>query len=473
MLHLLRDQPARLCDEISRRECLQIGGASLPALLRGEDQRKVLDSRPLSSPRKERRVTAAKGCILLYLAGGPSHLDMWDMKPLAPAEIRGEFKPVSTTVPGVQVSDQLPRLARQMHRCTLVRSAHHTVANAHWAATYFTLTGEDRGDFTIALPPGPNDYPAIGSVLTHLRPPQRLIVPFVSLPYVTAEGAGGPPQPGIYGGWLGRAYDPLIIDRHRGTAHDPNAPDFGIPELTLRAEIDPRRLDDRKGLLGRLDRRLAAFERGGAHLLDAHQQRAFSLLTSEATRRAFDLSREPAKLRDVYGRNIYGQSVLLARRLIEAGTRMVTLKWAPDANATWDTHANNFKLLKTTLLPQLDACLPALLEDLEVRGLLRETLVICMGEFGRSPRVNPAAGRDHWPRCYSLLLAGGGSKGGYVHGQSDRIGSDPAESPVTPQDLLATFYHLLGIPPETELPDQQGRPIRLVGQGKVLAELIA
>jgi hypothetical protein len=393
---------------------------------------------------------------------------MWDMKPTAPAEIRGEFKPIATTVPGLHLSEHLSRLSRQAHRFALVRSAHHRVSNAHWAATYFALTGEDRGDFTVAIPPGPNDYPAIGSVLTHLRPPERLITPFVSLPYVTAEGAGGPPQPGIYGGWLGRSYDPLIVTK------DPNAPDFGVPELVLRADVDPTRLDQRHDLLGRLQSRLDALERsGGARLMGTYQQRAFTLLTSEATRQAFDLSREPTRLRDAYGRNIYGQSVLLARRLIEAGTRMVTLKWAPDANATWDTHGNNFASLKHTLLPQLDASLSTLLEDLANRGLLDETLVLCMGEFGRSPRVNAAAGRDHWPRCYGLLLAGGGVPGGYVFGRSDRIGSDPAENPVTPHDLLATFYSLLGIPPETELTDPLGRPVRLAGPGQAIQELIA
>jgi hypothetical protein len=410
----------------------------------------------------------AKSCILLFLAGGPSHLDMWDMKPAAPPEVRGEFKPVATTVPGLQLSEHLPRLARQARRFALVRAAHHRVSNAHWAATYFALTGEDRGDFTIAIPPGPNDYPAIGSVLTHLRPPERPIVPFVSLPYVTAEGAGGPPQPGIYGGWLGRSYDPLLITK------DPNTPGFGIPELTLRAEVDPGRLDDRKGLLGRLNGRLDALARSGAaQLLDTYQQRAFSLLTSDATRRAFDLAKEPPRLRDAYGRNIYGQSVLLARRLVEAGTRMVTLKWAPDANSTWDTHGQNFVKLKKELLPQLDASLSSLLDDLADRGLLDETLVLCMGEFGRSPRVNGAAGRDHWPRCYSLLLAGGGVRGGLIYGQSDRIGSDPADNPVTPHDLLATFYNLLGIAPELELPDQLGRPVRLAGPGRVIQELSA
>jgi hypothetical protein len=467
LLRLLKNMPGVLCDGISRRDWLQVGGLgalglSLPGLLRAEAAPRATSRRPGSR------------AIMLFLAGGPSHLDMWDMKPAAPVEIRGEFKPIATTVPGIQLSEHLPQLARRAHRFTLIRSAHHRVANAHWAATYFALTGDDRGDFTIAIPPGPNDYPAIGSVLAHLRPPERLIVPFVSLPYVTAEGAGGPPQPGIYGGWLGRSYDPLIIDRHRGETQDPNHPQFGLPELTLRADVDPGRLDGRQGLLGRVNDRLDAFQRSGAaRLMGAYQQRAFSLLTSDATRRAFDLSGEPSGLRAAFGRNIYGQSVLLARRLIEAGTRMVTLKWAPDANAAWDTHGNNFVNLKTRLLPELDASLSALLEDLEQRGLLGETLVVVMGEFGRSPRVNAGAGRDHWPRCYSLLLAGGGMRGGHVFGKSDRIGSDPDENPVTPNDILATIYSSLGIPPETELPDQLGRPIRLVGQGRVIEEVLA
>jgi hypothetical protein len=459
MLRLFKDRSAPLCDGLSRREWLHVGGLgllglSLPSLLRSESAAK--------------RSGKAKSCIMLFLAGGPSHLDMWDMKPAAPAEIRGEFKPIATSVPGVQVCEHLPRLSRQMDQCTLVRSAHHSVTNAHWAATYYALTGEDRGDLNAVFPNGTNAYPAIGSVLAHLRPPEKTVVPFVSLPYITAEGVGGPPQPGIYGGWLGRVYDPLIVTK------DPNRPDFGIPELTLRADINPARLDDRKALLARLDRPLADAERsGGVRLMDTYQQTAFSMLHSDATRKAFDLSRETPRLRDAYGRNIYGQSILLARRLVEAGTRMITLKWAPDANATWDTHGKNFAKLKGELLPQLDAGLATLLEDLQTRGLLDETLVIVMGEFGRSPKVNNDAGRDHWPRCYSLLVAGGGVKGGFVFGSSDRIGSDPAENPVTPHDLIATFYSLLGIPPETELPDALGKPIHLVGAGQVISELLA
>jgi uncharacterized protein (DUF1501 family) len=250
--------------------------------------------------------------------------------------------------------------------------------------------------------------------------------------------------------------------------------------LALRADIDVHRLEGRKGLLAQVNQGLDTLERSGAaSAMDMYQQRALSLLTSDATRKAFDLNREPGSLRDRYGRNMYGQSCLLARRLVEAGTRMVMVRWAPDANATWDTHGTignmpvSFEVLKGTLLPQLDAGLGTLIEDLDLRGLLSETLIIAMGEFGRSPKVNPWGGRDHYPRCYSVFMAGGGVRGGHIAGKSDRIGADPAENPVTPQDLVATFYNLLGIPADTELPNQLGRPIKVVGPGSVIQAAIA
>jgi hypothetical protein len=483
MLQLLKKTPTVLCDRISRREWLQVGGLgilglSLPNLLRAEDTQRRPRTRPSSGQSKTSG--RAKSCILLYLAGGPSQPDMWDMKPEAPVEIRGEFKAVATTVPGIQMCEHLPRLARQAHHVTLIRSAHHKVGHAHCAASYFVLTGEDRGDSIEAFGARPIDYPGIGAVLARLRPPERPIVPFVSAPYIMTEGIGGPPSPGIYGGWMGHAYDPFEINRHRSPKEDPNSPDFGFPDLTLRADVDPRRLEGRRGLLGKINSRCDALQRSGvARAMDAYQQRAFTLLTSDVTRRAFDLNSEPGRLRERYGRNIYGQTCLLARRLVEAGTRMVVVRWAPDCNATWDTHgtiANQppaFDVLKGTLLPQLDAGLGTLLGDLHERGLLQETLVVAMGEFGRSPKVNPWAGRDHWPRCYSVLLAGGGVRGGHVHGKSGKIGADPSEDPVTPHDVVATLYSLLGIPPETELPDHLGRPVRLGGPGQVIRGAMA
>jgi hypothetical protein len=483
MLHLLKSKPTVLCDRVSRREWLQVGGLGivglgLPGLLRAEAEQK--ERRSPALPAKAKAGGRAKSCILLWLAGGPSQPDMWDMKPKAPAQIRGEFKPIATTVPDILMCEHLPHVARQAHHVTLINSAHHQVGHAHCAAAYYVLTGDNRGDSIVAFGKLPTDHPGIGAVLARMRPPKRLIVPFVAAPYIMTEGIGGPPSPGIYGGWMGRAYDPFEIDRHRGDKEDPNSPAFGFPDLTLQADVDPHRLDGRRGLLNTINRRLDTLKRNQvARMMDTYQQRAFTLLTSNETRQAFDLAREPALLRERYGRNSYGQSCLLARRLVEAGTRMVVVRWAPDCNATWDTHgtiANQppaFNVLKGTLLPQLDAGLGTLLGDLHERGLLDETLVVVMGEFGRSPKVNPWAGRDHWPRCYSVLLAGGGVRGGHIAGKSDHIGADPAENPVTPEDVVATLYALLGISPETQLPDHLGRPVRLGCGGKVIHGVMA
>jgi hypothetical protein len=440
---------------------LQVGaigalGLTLPRLL----QARTRPSARSLTPR-------ADSCILVFLNGGPSHLDMWDMKPDAPKEIRGEFKPIATSVTGVQFSEHLPRLARHMHRCTLVRSVHHSVNNAHAAAVYVGLTGHDRGDANVAIGAGPNDYPAIGSVFGLCRPPKTPVVPFVSMPYITAEGAGGPPQPGFFGGWLGRTFDPLFVLR------DPNAPDFGMPELALTGDMNPDRLSGRKSLIGRLERAVGRPPERRLQEMGNFQAKAFDLLTSPATQKAFQLDREPLPVREAYGRNIYGQSVLLARRLIEAGTRVACISWAPDANATWDTHGQNFVSLKNRLLPQLDAAVSSLLTDLAERGLLERTLVAVMGEFGRSPRVNGAAGRDHWNFCYTLLLAGGGIKGGFVYGSSDRIGGRPSSCPVRPADVIATIYECLGIAHDLEMHDRLDRPYVLVPWGSPIRDLLA
>jgi hypothetical protein len=431
-------------------------GLSLPNLLRADQHRL-----------RTGRSAAADACILVFLNGGPSHLDMWDMKPAAPVEIRGSFRPIATSVPGIHLSEHLPRLARQIRHCTIVRSAHHTVNNAHAAAVYVGLTGHNRGDATRAIGAGPEDHPAIGSVMALCRPPETSVVPYVSMPYITQEGRGGPPQPGFFGGWLGRALDPLFVLR------DPNAPGFGMPELTLDTGVSLARLSERRGLCERLgagggferDRRLRE--------MGSFQTRALDLLTSPATRRAFQIQREPAAVRAAYGRNIYGQSVLLARRLIEAGTRVACISWAPDANATWDTHGNNFDKLKNELLPQLDAAIGTLLNDLSARAMLGRTLVVVMGEFGRSPRVNAAAGRDHWNFCYGLLLAGGGIRPGSLFGASDRIGAHPSQNPVLPADIIATIYYCLGIPSDLELRDRVDRPFQLVPWGNPIHELLS
>lgn len=446
--------------ELTRRGVLQVGslglaglGLSLPGLLANEDseQRRI---KPL-----------ADNCILLFLNGGPSHLDMWDMKPNAPDGIRGEFQPIATSLPGYQLSEHLPRLARQMHRATVVRSMNHSVNNSHAAAVYASLTGHDRGEQGGGA--RPTDHPCLGGIMARLRPTAPTVLPQVHLPYMTKEGAGGPPQPGFFGGFLGHSYDPLFV------LQDPNAADFRVPELTLQNEVSNGRLSARRQLFEATG--IASAEGRSAQVeMSRMQERALDILSSETTQRAFRLSEEAASLRDSYGRNIYGQSALLARRLIQAGTRVVTISWAPDANATWDTHGSNFRTLKSTLLPQLDAACSSLITDLDDRGMLDRTLIAVFGDFGRTPKINGNnAGRDHWNFCYSLMMVGGGFQQGLIYGSSDSTGAFPATHPLVPGDIVSTIYRALGVLPTTEIFDQFQRPYRVVPGGEVIADLLA
>lgn len=442
---------------VSRREFLRVGalggvGLTLPALL---------------AARKEGGSPRADSCIVIFLNGGPSHLDMWDMKPDAPSEIRSPFTSIPTTVPGTHFCEHLPRLARQMHRCALIRSMNHSVNNSHAAAVYAALTGHDRGEQGGGATP--EDHPNMGSALAKLKPGNPATFPYVALPYKTKEGAGGPLQPGFIGGIIGANYDPFWV------LEDPNSPDFRVRNVSLPEEISASRLANRSELLSGLE--IPFFERQGQaaaayEVMSDVQKRAFNMLASDATRRAFQIEREPARVRDAYGRNIYGQSVLLARRLIEAGTRVVTMSWAPDANATWDTHGDNFNRLKKTLLPQFDAAASSLIDELAERGMLERTLVAVLGDFGRTPRINKDAGRDHWNACYSILLAGGGLKQGLVFGASDSTGSTPIDRPVSPGDIITTLYHLLGVNSDTYIHDVLGRPHPLVPTGRIIGELI-
>jgi hypothetical protein len=407
--------------------------------------------------------TRADHCILLFLDGGPSHLDMWDLKPHAPDGIRGEFQPISTSLPGYQLSEHLPRLSQQMHLATVVRSMHHSVNNSHGAAVYTALTGHDRGE--VGGLASPNDHPHMGAVLAKVRPSPPEVLSHVHLPYITQEGAGNPPQPGFFGGFLGRSYDPLFV------LNDPNAPTFNVPELTLQSEVNANRLATRRQLFGSLSDELVT---AAPREVTAMQSRAMDLLSSERAQRAFRLSDEADADRERYGRNVYGQSVLLARRLIEAGTRLVTVSWAPHANATWDTHGSNFASLKGTLLPQLDAACSSLVADLADRGLLERTIVAVFGDFGRTPRVNGNnGGRDHWNFCYSLMLLGGGFRAGHVYGASDSTGAFPANSPLVPGDILATMYFALGVRHDAEVYDQLHRPHRIVPAGEIVHDLLA
>lgn len=456
-----RDDALR--QRISRRRLLQLGalgaascGLSLGELLAAEAGADRYGIRP-----------TADNCILLFLDGGPSHLDMWDMKPEAPEGIRGEFKPISTSLAGYQMSEHLPKVAQLVHRATIVRSMHHTVNNSHGAAVYTALTGLDRGEQGGLA--SPSDHPCMGAVLAKLRPTPPNVLSHVHMPYITQEGAGNPPQPGFFGGLMGRSYDPLFV------LEDPNSPQFKVPELTLRDEVSPARLGQRRQLFGALGARMASrADRTAAAEMTAMQGVALDLLTSDDTQRAFKLSEETDADRERYGRNIYGQSTLLARRLIERGTRLVTISWAPNANATWDTHGSNFQSLKTTLLPQLDAACSSLVNDLVARGMLDRTIVAVFGDFGRTPRINANnGGRDHWNYCYSLMLFGGGFKSGLVYGSSDATGAYPASNPLVPGDILSTIYYALGIPNQHEIYDQLQRPHRVVPAGDVVHELLA
>ena len=445
---------------LARRQLLKLGSLGLPGM--GLTLPRLLAAE--SSGAKRTLQPLADNCILLFLNGGASHLDMWDMKPHAPDGIRGEFHPISTSLADYQMCEHLPRLARQAHHATIVRSMNHTVNNSHAAAVYASLTGHDRGEQGGGTKS--TDHPSLGSIMARLRPTAANVVPHVCLPYITKEGAGGPPQPGFFGGFLGHSLDPLFVLK------DPNAPDFRVPELTLQNEVTSDRLASRRRLFENAG---IAFEAGpsAAGEMTRMQSRALDLLTSEQTQRAFRLTDESDATRESYGRNIYGQSTLLARRLLEAGTRIVTISWAPDANATWDTHGNNFKTLKSTLLPQFDSACASLISDLSERGMLERTIVAVLGDFGRTPRINAnGGGRDHWNFCYTVMLVGGGFQPGLIYGSSDSTGAFPASHPLVPGDIISTIYAALGVDPTTDIHDQFQRPYRVVPAGEVVPDLL-
>jgi hypothetical protein len=397
------------------------------------------------------------------------------MKPDAPVEIRGDFKPISTNVAGVQICEHFPELARRLDRLTVVRSMTHTDVN-HLTATHYLLTGE---------PPPPVEqrsleWPHMGSVLSRLGRGSGALPPFISMrpklenevPRFVEESQGQ------FAGWLGPQYDPMTID------NDPSRPDYRVGDLALQAELSTARLAQRRDLLQELNRPPLA-EPGAVEALEAAQRRAFNLLTSAGGERsAFDLTQEPTQVRERYGLNPHGQSVLQARRLIERGVPLVTAFWPNDGQKNvsvyWDTHSRNFVDLKQRLMPVADRAFSALLDDLDDRGLLDDTLVIWTGEFGRTPKVGQRSsdagagrdGRDHWPGCFATILAGGGVPGGLVYGRSDRQAAYPADKPVAPRDLVATVYHLLGVPDGQSLQDTAGRQ-RMVRPGEVIRELIA
>jgi uncharacterized protein (DUF1501 family) len=458
----------RSCDGLSRREVLRIGGLGALGLSAGGL------AQAGATDRAGGRAPRARACILIYLFGGPSQLETFDLKPDAPAHFRGEFTPIGTNVPGIQVCEHLPRLAARADKYCLIRSMHHEHPRHGWGL-YYMLTGHRHTRPDLDAPPTPDDFPGLGAVLSKLKPPHRELPTAVTLPRWNRFLDLPNDYAGEKAGFIGSAFDPWLV-KSEGDGQS-----FRFDELALPDDVTVGRLHQRRDLLQQLDRRLALFgERGEVH--DAQNVQAYRLLSSRAVRRAFDLNAETSALRDRYGRHPFGQGLLLARRLVEAGTTLVQVNWHNDGSDVkspfWDTHKDNFNTLKRSLLPPVDIGLAALLDDLHSRGLLDTTLVLMMGEFGRTPRIGQVvmnaatngSGRDHWPHAYSVLAAGAGIRGGTVYGATDDKAAAVTDRPVSPPDLQATVLHLLGIDPASIIHDRQGRPHQ-VSEGQVIRGL--
>lgn len=454
-------------ERISRRELLRAGGLGLLGL----GATALGARRADATPHSDRAFGRARSCIVLFLSGGPPQHETWDPKPDAPSEIRGELGPIASAVPGLHVGELMPRTARLADRCAVLRAV-STADSAHSSSGYWMLTGypHQPTNTESARPGAPNDWPSLGAVIRRLRHGGANLPSAITLPERIINNPNIP-WPGQDGGFLGRNADPWLL------TCDPAAQSFRIPELTLPEDLPANRFDGRRSLLERVNGQLAAMETAGAPArYDLQSLQVFDLLRSPPVRRAFDLDAEPAAMRDRYGRTKVGQSVLLARRLVEAGVPFVHVNWPREpgdtnsSNPLWDTHQKNAERLRTVLMPQFDCCYSALLEDLGERGLLEQTLVVLMGEFGRTPRINGGGGRDHWGNVFSVALAGGGVRGGVVHGASDAIGGYPRDGRVLPQDLTATILHCLGIDVHAEIHDAFGRPVA-VTRGEVIRQV--
>lgn len=459
---------------IGRRRLLQIGGLgslglTLPRLFQAR-----------AAQAASATLAPIRSCILIFNYGGPSQLETWDLKPHAPAEVRGEFQPISTSVPGVAICEHLPRMAQHFHKVAVIRSMSHLM-RAHDSACTETLTGRaaPRGDIENASAFEESlAAPGYGAILTHVRRNLHVELPHAVVPFYFRNLF---PPPGQGAGFLGPAYTPFLV---KG---DPAKLNYDAELLRLPAGMTRDRLDRREAILQAIDESVPS---SAAASLRAHYHKAFRLLASETVRRALDIEQEPVTLRERYGlgwrngpyvedqsggdldfaQQLRGQNLLMARRLVESGVPFVNVYDFKVQGANWDTHSANIAKLKGHLLPVADQSLSALLEDLEQRGLLESTLVVSVGEFGRTPKINKTAGRDHWPDCYSALLFGGGVRGGTIYGASDKIGAYPTADPVSPSDLAATIFWRFGIDPATEIHDSTGRPYR-VAEGQPLRQL--
>ena len=454
--------PHRHTIGINRRELLQVGytgllGISLPSLLAQRAQ--AAAAKPEKTQRK------GKSVILVFLTGAASHIDTFDPKPEAPPEIRGEFKTLTTKTPGLLVGEHLPRLAARADKYTIVRSLSHR-ENNHLVATHHVLTGYPQPGAFFDKVASRDDWPCYSSALHYLRPRNDGIPTGVNLPTFLMEGPLT--WPGQHAGFLGPKHDPWQI------TSDPNAASFRVDSVRLAPGLEIERLRDRQALLAEVDHQRKQFEElAECRRLSDQQQLAFSILTSGKIARAFELDREPPAVRDRYGRHSFGQSLLLARRLVQAGVPLVQANMGRVQN--WDSHSHIFATLKNRLLPPLDQAVAALLDDLEATGLIEETLVVMLGEFGRTPKLSllpgqTVVGRDHWAPCFFGLFAGAGVRRGQVIGKSDKIGAYPTTTPYSPDDIGATVYHVLGVDPASEVRDRQDRPVQL-NRGQVMEAL--
>jgi hypothetical protein len=435
---------------------LQVGGSallglSLPALLAAQ------------TPRR------AKACIVLFMMGGPPQHSTWDPKPDAPTDVRGPFGPVATNVPGIQICELLPRLAQRMDKLAILRAV-STGDNAHSSSGYYMMTGVPHQpmNFENANPGAPNNWPTLGALVQRVRGNQGSLPAAVRLPH-RIFNTDGSVWPGQDCGFLGKSADPWLL------RCEPGAATMRVSEFSLSADLPSGRLDDRRRLLDAVNQRPENAD--GLDRYDRQTQQAFDMLRSAQAGRAFDLERESAGTRDRFGRSPFGQSVLLARRLVEAGVALVQVNWyrgpdEPSDNPCWDSHTNEPSRLREVLAPPADQAFAALLDDLDQRGMLEDTLVVWMAEFGRTPRYNARNGRDHWGPVFSAALAGGGIRGGVVHGASDRIGAQPRDGRVRPEDLTATIMHCLGHAPDTEIRDSLNRPIP-ISPGEVVRQIVA
>ncbi|MCZ2076454.1 MAG: DUF1501 domain-containing protein [Bryobacteraceae bacterium] len=450
MLRLDADRAAEFCDGLRRRDFLHAGSLSFLGL--GLTQMFGLKALGAVDNRKK-----DINCIFLMLVGGPSQLDTWDMKPDAPVEIRGPYRPIKTNVPGIEVSENFPRMAKNADKFALVRSVYHTAAAVHDTGHQMMQTGR--------LFQGGVEHPHIGCVLGKLKGPNGGVPAHVLLPGSIGSTGGNMPH-GQNAGYLGKTYDPFVLNA------DPSDPNFRVPDTLPPEYLAALRVDRRRNWRELVDRTVSKFETSqDGRLSDASFHQAYTLMSSAKAREAFELHREPEAVRQKYGMNRFGQSCLLARRMIEAGVRFVTVNMFETVfdEITWDIHGSKpfspISCYSDLVGPMFDNAYSSLLEDLHERGLLETTMVVATGEFGRTPKVNPAGGRDHWPQCWTMLLGGGGIKGGQVIGSSDEIGALPKDRPTSPAEIAATIYYGLGIDLELELPGAQGRPLPLVDRG--------